>query len=629
MPKIPRYTRQVEAAAIPVPEGAPQATALPPEAFGAGLAKGMDVVSKVLKEEKDYADRSAYQDARTETDGKINDLLSHPETGALTTKGKNAFGIDQPTLEAFDQLAQEKENSLGNDAQKNAFRSFIKERRVDVEKQIQRHINQELDAYDAETSKASIETTTNNVWLHYQDPDRVEREHKFGVATILSERSTRGASPESTKSRIDAWNSIVYSTVVTRMMTEGAAAQAKTYFESVKDRITAADQEKLGKALKPMASAQIGLDTALNVFRTDPTKSVDLMMNEVRGRLRQDPDSLKHAETELKAMVTERETGRKQRVEDLTRKAAGPLAQAVLAGKPISMAMVPPDVMSAMFLEDPTAALKFQDDVNKRADAEEKDEGKKAFRTVMDDIVRVEQVGKIARISDIGPGKLDALRAADPYLADKVLDELRQEGEHASDRIRILADRPTTQQTHAWSELKLNPDLLRSKNLLTLVVRGDLTNSQFKDLIEEQQALLKDKTGEREGALRTTKDIVDGILKPAGITEEGNQETYDKFHEQLQIRRKGFMAEHQGKQPPQEQTREMARELLVKLPGEVFGGGFFGKRSFQVPDEKILVPEGERVKIEAALRRAGHKVDDAAVADLYRRNLEQKGMNKR
>lgn len=78
-----------------------------------------------------------------------------------------------------------------------------------------------------------------------------------------------------------------------------------------------------------------------------------------------------------------------------------------------------------------------------------------------------------------------------------------------------------------------------------------------------------------------------------------------------------------------EQRRKIIDRLIVS--GEIEGAHWWSfdkpARAFEVsPDDasrfRVEVPEFERKKIEAALRRAGHRVDDAAVEALYKRALE-------
>lgn len=624
MPRIPRYTRQVEPGAMPVPGTGPQATALGPEAFGGGLAKGMDVAARagfaVLEEERKNVDRSMLLGGKTSLDQLEVDLLYDPTQGAVTKKGKDSFGIDAPTLEAYDTGASKIEEGLGSDAQKEAFRQIAAEKRVGVSKILQRHIYGETNAYAAEQNKAALESTVNAVALNFQDPARVDQERRFGEGTILSDPAMRGLPPEAKKLRMEKWNSVVFSTVVDKLMIEDPVG-AKRYYDAKKDAITSDDQARIEKALIPLAAQKRGFDFAVGVTSTNPTATKDELLAKAQGELGQDVRAYEHAKSEIGSILEARESARRARVDQARNGVYGPVAEMVSAGQTPKWDAIPIEKRVALLREDPGEADRIQESL-KRSGREE------AIASVMDPIVRAEEAGRVAKIGDVPAGAWESLRKADPVLADKVLDELRAEGQHASDRVRTLADRPTDDQLTTWGQLKLDPALLTRTNLDALLVHKGLTRTAYADLITDQLALQKDKTGEKEGAILSTKEVVNDVLNAAGFSEKEHPKQYALFWEQLELRRKGFMAENKGEQPTQEQTRQFTRELLSKLPAYAFGGWFSGKESFQVPAEKLRVPPAEREKIEASLRTAGQAVSDAAVVDLYRRKLEREGVKK-
>jgi len=576
-PQVPRYVESVENAPIQTP----RTQGLGPEAFGAGLGQGLQRVGNIgldlAKQERDKAVRTMTIEGRTKINQREVDLLYHPENGALAKKGKNTFGIEEPTLKAFDESMAKLEQEMTAPEARDALKLFGQQRRVEIQKQIQRHVSGETRAYAEETNKASLESTLNNVMTFYQDPDRVEQERKFGLGVIMSDTNNKGLPPEAVKMKAATWESMVHRGVIERMSVD-SPSKAKEYFEKNRDWLLPTDAAKIEGTLKPLVSKQAGMDTALELATkfqgsTDPASIQTLeaeALKEARTRLKSDPDALNIAETQIGQMAAER-------------------VQLIKAEK--EQAAAP---------------------VHKR-------------------IAEIRLKNGIPKLSDIPAEEWATLIEKNPEEAGQIQTALRTEREHADDRKRAEQDRRETKATvesiTTWGMLKTNPALLQQTNLDKLLSTGKITKTLYSDLITDQLAIKQGK-GEQEAKILSNKAAVDVVLSAVDINDKDDPDKYMKFYESLNGRMKTFEAEN-GAKPKQEDVIKLARGLL----GEVSQDRNFWPvdkdvRVFEADPAKVRVPGADRTAIVKALKANKRPVTEENIRTLYLQGKERSGRGK-
>jgi hypothetical protein len=94
MPTVPRYEQRVGQAALP---NARVSTNAPIEAFGGGqglqqVAQAAQETLEIVRKEREKADQLAVLEADTKAARLKTSLFFDPKTGAMTRKGKDAFG---------------------------------------------------------------------------------------------------------------------------------------------------------------------------------------------------------------------------------------------------------------------------------------------------------------------------------------------------------------------------------------------------------------------------------------------------------------------------------------------------------------------------------------------------------
>ena len=171
-----------------------------------------------------------------------------------------------------------------------------------------------------------------------------------------------------------------------------------------------------------------------------------------------------------------------------------------------------------------------------------------------------------------------------------------------------------------YYRLASDPDLLQRTNLAAL--RDRLAPAEFKQLTGQQSDL--NNSPEKRTQLLSAKGVLDQFMREAGIDpspKDGDKKGAAKvgqlvgaFQERVAAREAVL-----GKKLGDRELREEAAALFqpVKTSGFL---GFSGETPAGLvkPDDRVIVPAADRKTIEAALRRAGRPVTDAAVEALYR-----------
>lgn len=576
-PQVPRYNP--DSVTAPADLSAPTIPALGPDAFGAGLGEGLQratsAVAGIVKDAREKADRTAALTARTSLDQTEVDLLYNPKTGALTTRGKNAFNVDATTLQAYDAKVTEIGGNLATPAQKETFSLMAAQRRAEIAKQLQRHITGELQTYADEANNASLESTLNNVSTNFQDPERVEQERKFGLAVIMSDQDTKGLPPEVVKARVASWESSVQKAVIERLAVDNPV-KAKEYFDANSDKLLPTEAVKIKAQLRPLAEAQQGLQAANDIFyAADDKVTLADMLKKVHDQFPNSPNVVKNAEGELRSLYSAREDARKKAVEDA---------------------------------EDAVYAA----------------------------VAKVKLAGGVPKRSDVPAEAWANLAAVAPDRVNKITDEILRDNEHAVDRVRQEQDRQeakrerrenrsTIESLTTWGMLKSDPNLLRTVNLDKLLATGKITKQHYSDLLTDQVAIRQGK-GEREGELLSNKAAVDLVLSSVKIDAKKDPERYSKFYDALNTRMRAFERENQ-RRPKQAEVKELARGLLGEVSQD--RSFWFDKtvRAFEANPETVVVPPADRTAITQALRSRKLPVTEDAIRRLYLEKTVRSGGN--
>jgi hypothetical protein len=319
MPVVKNYgTPKAEIAPLPASRRTAAPTA---ETFGADSGDKLSKVGSAL-----YEDELLRQDqvATLEADRKLSDvenkLLYDPKDGALTKRGKDAFGLPDTVGAAYDKSTDDVRQGLTNDRQRVAFDRMVAARRKDINSTLSRHVFKEMQAFDdTETEnylKNSVDAAVNN----YNDPTRIQTEVDRQRAAVVDYASRHGLGPEYVKQKIGASVSSTHYNVIGRFIARGEDQSASEYFKKFGDEIT---DDKLKtdaehKLQTAMTEGQ-GMRTADDVWKQLGPKSdidpvnVDKMLDQVRTLHADDPKLAKAASDQIKERASAFNAGQKER----------------------------------------------------------------------------------------------------------------------------------------------------------------------------------------------------------------------------------------------------------------------------------------------------------------------------
>lgn len=234
-------------------------TNAPIEAFGGGAGTAAvgratqqlgDQAFQIAREEKQKADDVATTEAYTKTVQLRNRLMYDPDSGAMNRKGKDAFGIGEQYGADFNKGADEIESSLQNDEQRALYRRIREQEFRDLDGNLTRHTFQQAQAYEEETTQASLLTTREDAVMNYQDPGKVQHSLAMQKNLIVAHAQRNGLSEEVVKMRLQDAESKTHEAVINRMLANGEDMAASEYYKNVKPTMLGSDATQLERALE-------------------------------------------------------------------------------------------------------------------------------------------------------------------------------------------------------------------------------------------------------------------------------------------------------------------------------------------------------------------------------------------
>lgn len=195
---------------------------------------GSTVLDIGLQEQRKADDTQLLEANRRLTQWEI-ETLDKPETGALSRRGRDAFGLPETILPAFDR--QKSEIDAGMNARAKArFAAIAGNRRQDIERKLFDHVSREGDALNLAETKANQALSLQEIAINYRDPKRVSDAMDLGWAGLHARMMREGQPPEAIKAAHANWEADGLGTVLDQMLTSrdpGAVA----YFEQNRARL--------------------------------------------------------------------------------------------------------------------------------------------------------------------------------------------------------------------------------------------------------------------------------------------------------------------------------------------------------------------------------------------------------
>ena len=236
--RVPAYTGSVQEQARP---NARLDANFTPASQGAAIGQA---ISQEAEKAKKKADDIVLTDMQRRLGEFETDTLYNPETGALTRQGKDAFDVPKQVRDKYEKFKSDLSSELTNKEQRAAFEKLAVTREIQMNRTVQRHVSDQIQKYDDNITKGSIDTAANNAALNYNDPYRIRAELDTIKSTRLNWAKRHGVSPEMTEAAVKDDISKANVGIVANMLANQEDQLAEAYFkETVKNGGFTADDK--------------------------------------------------------------------------------------------------------------------------------------------------------------------------------------------------------------------------------------------------------------------------------------------------------------------------------------------------------------------------------------------------
>jgi len=203
-----------------------------------------------MERERERADQIAVMNAGNVLSAWENQALYDPNTGALTVKGKDAFGLPEKVGDQFQQVASQVEASMQTPRQKEAFTRLKLERQQNLDLTLRRHVYGEMQRYEGQELQATVENARSAAIANAGDPRRVGLELGRAVDAIRTHAPRLGLGPEEVKQQVEATTSATHVGVIEQLLATDQTKMASVYFDETKSQIKGESLARIEKAIE-------------------------------------------------------------------------------------------------------------------------------------------------------------------------------------------------------------------------------------------------------------------------------------------------------------------------------------------------------------------------------------------
>lgn len=621
--------------------------------MGQALSEAGRVAGGIALDMQQEANRVRVIDAVTQAKERLFDL-QYGKQGFTRAKGVEALQRPSGKLladeydEAFEAQVGEIEKGLGNDAQRQAFREQAGQMRVQLRGAAMQHTAQEFKTYQSATYDAAASAGQRQIALNYKDltDDGLVAQGVQTVTAAVKEKARLLGMPQTwADEQVIQTVSAAHRLAIKTALENNEIELASGYLDKHKGSMTADDQltvrTVIDKEMRTRVAVQVGSqvvsELAPKLQPSDMDRLVGITMQAESGGRRYG----KGGRDYLRAMV-KRYDGDPAKAWAAYNAGPGALDEALMRAK----ASPPPGAPWLTFMPNETQAY-----VTKNMKMLQEGFGAPAAPTLAD--VQAEVAKRMGPNADPLAVKAAMHQATQQWeVARKAIAE-RNEALVADAQRLLLAnggrfqDLPSSVRSALppgkiddlmtfgskiakgenvatdwglYHRLSTDPELLTRTNLGAL--RDRLAPGEFKQLIGQQNEL--NNSPEKHTHLLNAKGVIDQLMRENGIDpspKDNDKKGAEKVGQLMAAyqSRINLRESQLGKKLGDKELREEAAALFkpVKVAGFL---GFSSETPAGLvkPDDAVRVPDTDRKQIEAALRRAGRPVTDAAVESLYR-----------
>lgn len=266
------YSPQVEPEALPGRAFPRVSDEVAPQAFGAGIARGLEETGDVVQRHVDSVMAQARQTQLTDAHNQLQTLslsLTHdPQTGAFTKQGKDAFGLDQQYIPQYQEAAQKIVDSVRDPRARQAAQLAAQQVQTHLTEQLESHEIQQHRQFDVKSRRDSVELAQQAAAANYNHPDIIGT-NRDGIDKNLTDLAhIQGWSDDQLTEEKYQAHVKLNEGVISNMLGDQKPDMARAYFDSVKGELRPQDVKVFEHAIQ---SGQVDAqaNTILQGYRDD------------------------------------------------------------------------------------------------------------------------------------------------------------------------------------------------------------------------------------------------------------------------------------------------------------------------------------------------------------------------
>lgn len=249
---MPRVPQSADTQVRPVPIPGVQAPSVPAGAFdyGSGLQKVTGIVAEIYQDQKRQADEVASLEAINRGWDATNSLVYDPANGALRRENKDAIGITDRTLAAFDKVWSEIEFTAKNNAQRLAVRRAREAKRYETSLLLMRYEADQRDRLDKTETEKALANFDRDATADYRNPAAVVNAIDRKRATYTDYARRHGLDEQEMAATLSELTSQTHVDVTKSFVAADDYAGATAYLKEHGDAIRLEERLSLQGALK-------------------------------------------------------------------------------------------------------------------------------------------------------------------------------------------------------------------------------------------------------------------------------------------------------------------------------------------------------------------------------------------
>ena len=232
-----------------------------PNQFGAQVGQSIENVGQQTQRLFDNRDREAKRIAEQETQ-KANQIAlgearnqdgaweAEAMPAAMATRGKDAFGLPETVVPAYDKNSEKILSGLANEEQKTAYKLYSDAKRNQILETLNTHMGQQHAVVDDEQFKAGLVNSQQLVGVYSNDELRVNQEIQKQIESIDQIAARQGHMPEWIKAQKMQATTASHLTVIGNYLDAENDNAAGAWFKKYQGEIDQQGQHTVTNALE-------------------------------------------------------------------------------------------------------------------------------------------------------------------------------------------------------------------------------------------------------------------------------------------------------------------------------------------------------------------------------------------